>query len=157
MASAELDEHKESCDLDSPDEDLEDASGRESSDLSSLDEDLEACDRDADGDRDLSDSEDADECSEMRKDDKWSRGANGGRSNEGACAEVPAHAGRARTNASFQDNVHLIGKRFPVWEVARRWRKCSRVLKYAACRSLCQLNWHGIFETHTVTTGCGTI
>ena len=74
-------------------------------------------------------------CSEMRKDDTWSRGANGGRSNEGACAEVPAHAGRARTNASFQDNVHLSGKRFPVWEVARRWRKCSRVLKYAACRS----------------------
>jgi len=193
-----LDEHKESCDLDSPDEDLEDASGRESSDLSSLDEDLEACDRDADGDRDLSDSEDADDClsrvshawtfpkahamchatttirlfgplegssgeslekrhvaikdsfqrtnnkpgselqvlcSEMRKDDTWSRGANGGRSNEGACAEVPAHAGRARTNASFQDNVHLSGKRFPVWEVARRWRKCSRMLKYAACRS----------------------
>jgi hypothetical protein len=32
-------------------------------------------------------------------------------------------------------NVHLSGKRFPVWEVARRWRKCSRVLKYAACRS----------------------
>jgi hypothetical protein len=62
VASAELDEHKESCDLDSPDEDLEDASGRESSDLSSLDEDLEACDRDAGGDRDLSDSEDADDC-----------------------------------------------------------------------------------------------
>jgi hypothetical protein len=74
-------------------------------------------------------------CSEMRKDDTWSRGANGGRSNEGACAEVPAHAGRARTNASFQDNVHFSGKRFPVWEVARRWRKCSRMLKYAACRS----------------------
>jgi hypothetical protein len=79
---------------------------------------------------------------EMRKDDTWC--TNGGLSNEPARAEgVPQHArhtepgvaARARTNTSFQDNVHISARRFPVWEVEPRWLKCSCELKYAACRS----------------------
>ena len=78
----------------------------------------------------------------MRMDDTWC--TNGGPSNEPARAEgVSEHArhrkrgvaARERTNASFQDNVHISARRFPVWEVACRWRKCSRELKYAATRS----------------------
>jgi hypothetical protein len=81
-------------------------------------------------------------CAEMRKDDTWC--TNCRLSNEPARATgVPQHtlstepgvAARARTNASFQDNVHISARRFPVWEVARRWRKCRCELKYAACRS----------------------
>ena len=87
-------------------------------------------------------------CAEMRVDDTWC--TNGGLGNEPARAEgVPQHArhwkpgvaARERTNASFQDNVHISARRFPVWEVACRWRKCRRELKYAAVRS------------HVLTTG----
>jgi len=81
-------------------------------------------------------------CTEMRMDDTWC--TNGGLSNEPARAEgvsqhardrKPGVAARERTNASFQDNVHISARRFPVWEVACRWRKCLRELKYVACRS----------------------
>ncbi len=81
-------------------------------------------------------------CEEIRMNDTWC--TNGGLSNEPARAEgvsqhvrhrKPGVAARELTIASFQDNMHISARRFPVWEVACHWRKCSRELKYAACRS----------------------